>query len=111
MHLDYYHPDWNEHQLRRQKNHIGISASDSLAKRQLMTDVDHCLELLREALMCQADVSIMTFRWSDERPIPVADLWSSHECVNWDIVEQWAGERRVNLSIPGLLEPNPYSRS
>ena len=55
--------------------------------------------------MCKADVSIMTFRWVKELDIPVSSIWSSHECVKWDTVEEWADERRLNLSDPGLLMP------
>ena len=61
--------------------------------------------------MCKADVTIMTFHWEEGFDMPVSSRWSSHECVNWEIVEDWTGQRRLDLSQPGLLAPRSESSS
>ncbi|ORY16977.1 hypothetical protein BCR34DRAFT_597362 [Clohesyomyces aquaticus] len=69
----------------------------------LQGHLDHCLEALRMSVMCNADLSLYTFRWkaaNDDRPYPKSN--ASRKCVNWDGVESWAMQRKVSLT-PMLL--------
>ncbi|OTB00953.1 hypothetical protein M426DRAFT_266737 [Hypoxylon sp. CI-4A] len=52
--------------------------------------IDHCLENLRQYVMCKADLSINTFEWipNYSRPWPNFDV--VHECANWDSIKEWA---------------------
>ena len=47
--------------------------------------IDHCLDAIRQELMCRADVTLTTYEWLPELPIPWAKLSYDHECVNWDV--------------------------
>lgn len=75
----------------------------------------HCLELLRQATICKADTSITPYRWlhtgkgpSGVEPSP--QQGTMHECVNWEMLQEWATERRVDLFDEGLLiRPEPSS--
>ena len=59
--------------------------------------VDHCLDLLRQALMCRADTSLMTFHWEDGEREPMLKLESpEHVCVDWDDLMEKVGDRRVS---------------
>lgn len=108
LHLDHYHPEYNEYDHYRQRFHIGKLYTKPIHfSHHNANQKDHCIEFLREALMCNADTSIMTFRWVEQFPIPVSNLWSKHQCVKWDMVENWADNRRVNLSEPGIIDPKP----
>ena len=53
--------------------------------------------------MCHADISLFTLQWSRDSLMPRADFSGEHECRNWDAINEWAGERRTDLSVPGLL--------
>ncbi|KAF2473007.1 uncharacterized protein BDR25DRAFT_283666 [Lindgomyces ingoldianus] len=52
--------------------------------------LDHCIEILRENLMCQADVNVFTFH---EKP-GLEGFWPDYEqhhaCRNFDQIRQWA---------------------
>ena len=57
--------------------------------------------------MCRGDVSITTFGWRGGRP--TAKVNSEHECINWETLAEWAGERSVDLldvnnALTGNLE-------
>ncbi|KAI0893054.1 hypothetical protein F4806DRAFT_220695 [Annulohypoxylon nitens] len=68
---------------------------------------DHCLEILRQSVMCHADVSMITMTWEPTSVFPAADFQNVHECTNWDILYEWQKERSVDLMQPGLLV-HPY---
>ncbi|OAG02414.1 uncharacterized protein CC84DRAFT_1220740 [Paraphaeosphaeria sporulosa] len=60
--------------------------------------LDHCIETLRISIMCQADLSLYTFKWdSNDEYRPHAKSNSKRMCVNWDEVERWSSERKVSL--------------
>jgi hypothetical protein len=56
--------------------------------------------------MCKPDISLVTFRWINdtaqhpEQPssfYPTNFDVSEHDCMNWDILDDWAGRRAFNL--------------
>ncbi|KAK8078577.1 hypothetical protein PG996_004747 [Apiospora saccharicola] len=64
---------------------------------------DHCLEILRQAAMCRSDVTLFTLQWSEGSRFPRADFSQEHECVDFDAVNGWAADRRVEAGTPGIL--------
>ncbi|KAM7218429.1 protein of unknown function (DUF3328) domain containing protein [Rhypophila decipiens] len=94
LHSNYYYDTFTEANLEYLRGHLG-----------------HCIESLRRTIMCDADTTIYTFTWKDAELISPG-IWrprpkSSQEkrCVNWEKVENWAMERRVELN-PVLLKPS-----
>lgn len=68
--------------------------------------VDHCLEYIREHVMCQPDLSLVTFRWINntaqfpEYPAKFYATnfdYSQHTCAKWDPIDKWAGARNFDL--------------
>ncbi|KAH6653279.1 hypothetical protein BKA67DRAFT_678490 [Truncatella angustata] len=49
------------------------------------------------------DISHFTHRWSRDNLWPRADFTRQHKCVKFDMVNAWAGQRRVDASQPGIL--------
>ncbi|KJK63524.1 protein of unknown function DUF3328 [Aspergillus parasiticus SU-1] len=84
FHLDRYYPNMTEDDRIREEVHI-----------------DHCLEYWREAAMCRGDTTLATFRWVDG--LPYSRVYSDHECVNWEALDQWARSRMVDMSDYGML--------
>ncbi|KAB8263844.1 hypothetical protein BDV32DRAFT_146148 [Aspergillus pseudonomiae] len=84
FHLDRYYPNMTEDDRIREEAHI-----------------DHCLEYWREAAMCRGDTTLATFRWVDG--LPYSRVYSDHECVNWEALDQWARSRMVDMSDYGML--------
>ncbi|KAK4158886.1 hypothetical protein QBC43DRAFT_348319 [Cladorrhinum sp. PSN259] len=60
------------------------------------THVDHCIDSIRQNLMCNADISMMGFRWVNDSLEPKPNFRGQHECVNWERIEEWASERSFN---------------
>ncbi|KAI1184162.1 hypothetical protein F5B17DRAFT_413218 [Nemania serpens] len=58
--------------------------------------VDHCLDQVRQALICSADVSVVYFDWSDvvEGLRPRVD--NKHTCRNYSKILDWAKSRHVD---------------
>ncbi|KAF2725971.1 hypothetical protein K431DRAFT_280701, partial [Polychaeton citri CBS 116435] len=46
--------------------------------------------------------TIRTMRWHPHSILP-SPVDHEHECINWEAIDEWAGERFVDTSIPGLL--------
>ncbi|PMD49118.1 uncharacterized protein K444DRAFT_511631, partial [Hyaloscypha bicolor E] len=57
--------------------------------------VDHCLDQVRQALMCSADISMVPYQWSDvvqgTRPM----VNNMHTCRNYTKILEWAKERAL----------------
>ena len=89
--------------------HIGESnrpAAWVLGSWRLMTDVggaDHCIESLRQSLMCSADVSPVIWHWKKEGGL-VLDMNNTHVCRDFDMIKDWAQEhmmtREINSRLP-----------
>ncbi|KAK4165407.1 hypothetical protein QBC43DRAFT_33445 [Cladorrhinum sp. PSN259] len=64
-------------------------------------NIDYCIELLRETLMCHSDVGITTFRPSidvADRPEAVERQGSLDDrriCRNFEVIRKWSSDRTV----------------
>ena len=66
--------------------------------------VDHCLEVLRQSVLCNADFSLYTFAWKtplDRKPQTISD--GQKKCVRWDKLEAWVLDRAVDASVDMIL--------
>ena len=63
----------------------------------------HCLDTLRQAIMCQGDTSLITFRWGETQAIPLGNFSSEHRCKSWEALDAWNKERFVDVFQPGLV--------
>ncbi|KAF6234052.1 hypothetical protein HO173_007882 [Letharia columbiana] len=65
--------------------------------------IDHCIDNLRQNLMCKADVSLLTFDWvsNDRAPKPNFDI--QHECKNWESIDAWAEDHAFNIFDETIL--------
>lgn len=56
MYRDYYLPDMSEAEMKAMLGHV-----------------EHCLEGIREYIVCKADMSLVTLRWDTEQSTPLAN--------------------------------------
>ena len=67
--------------------------------------LNHCLNALRQAIMCHSDVSVLVWQWfdpSEDLPDPFGELRPynvpytniPHTCRNFDKISEWARSRR-----------------
>jgi Mycotoxin biosynthesis protein UstYa len=57
--------------------------------------------------MCHSDITLLPYQWINSDIAPVLNFGRAHECVNWELVNNWAGDRLVDISEPGYIRhPN-----
>ncbi|KAE8149799.1 hypothetical protein BDV25DRAFT_172657 [Aspergillus avenaceus] len=59
--------------------------------------IEHCIDSLRQNIMCKADVALLTFTWDPTDRAPKPDFNVEHECANWDRIDTWAKEHRFDI--------------
>ena len=60
--------------------------------------LEHCIEALREYLMCVPDLTLYTYDWIPPRTDPVPNHGVKHACVDWNQLDEWVEERRFSLA-------------
>ena len=66
---------------------------------------EHCIDMLRQSVMCRGDTTPLTMRWGQTQRVPLANFSSPHECVIWSGINEWARERSVkDILKPGYLK-------
>lgn len=61
--------------------------------------VDHCLESLRQSVMCSADVSVYTLEWTPHSKVkPAVRVPQPHACVDWEALHGWMEGRAASLA-------------
>ncbi|KAH7075836.1 hypothetical protein BKA63DRAFT_565888 [Paraphoma chrysanthemicola] len=86
MYPDYYFPNLSKHERRLNFLHS-----------------QHCLDIIRQSIMCHADTSLITMRWGQSGAIPLANWTYPHQCVNWEKLDSWAGNRAVDVFARNYL--------
>ncbi|KZT69700.1 hypothetical protein DAEQUDRAFT_785292 [Daedalea quercina L-15889] len=51
--------------------------------------LDHCIEMLRQVLMCNADVGLITFDWVAGFEVPFPNFNTLHKCRDVEKVYEW----------------------
>lgn len=57
--------------------------------------LDHCIDQIRQALMCAADVSTGWLEWNEESKMNLAIMSTTHSCRRFDKIQEWAKERKL----------------
>lgn len=65
--------------------------------------LNHCVEGLRQALMCAADISIIPWSWDDgaQKALPSSQI--VHSCRNFDRIRDWAERHRPIIEFDGSV--------
>jgi len=67
----------------------------------LKTHITHCLDILRQQLMCSVDMGMLGQVWWDRKePKPFVDFNTKHVCRNFEAVRQWAEEKQLPADAP-----------
>ncbi|KAJ6783184.1 hypothetical protein PWT90_07875 [Aphanocladium album] len=78
---------WDYYQFR------SVEFSDEPA--MVRTHLDHCVEILRQNLMCKADGAVILHRWVENNPNPYPNFNVVHKCRNFEQIQGWAREQSV----------------
>ncbi|OAA56509.1 hypothetical protein LEL_10959 [Akanthomyces lecanii RCEF 1005] len=59
--------------------------------------LQHCVEMLRQTLMCHGDISLLTYNWVEGRSMPHPNFNTVHTCKKWDTLIKWNMHRDVTV--------------
>lgn len=97
--------------LLRQSAHggLGVLETSNDAPDTSETEIDQCVEVLRQNIMCHPDLTLSGLKWDSSSSRPVIDTRSRvKECVEWDIMIDSLGQREVSVEEMESLR-NPLS--
>jgi len=57
--------------------------------------IKHCIEQLRQNIMCNADTGIITHHWVKDDPDPFANFNTWHKCRDISSVEKWIHDNAI----------------
>ncbi|RDA90672.1 hypothetical protein CP533_4675 [Ophiocordyceps camponoti-saundersi (nom. inval.)] len=98
--LDVYHQRYVRRYLH--KDYYNMTQEKNMGQH-----IDHCLDSLRQYIMCNADLSIQTFDWIPNFHRPWPNFRIVHECANWEAIEEWAWAHHFDGFDQSLLRhPN-----
>ena len=75
--------------------------AESPAKRQ--EHKDHCVEVLRQRLMCNPALNVYSYHWTKDQEFPYANLFTRHRCVDWGAFYNWS--QRNMVTLPPMSKP------
>lgn len=58
---------------------------------------EHCVDYIRQSLMCQFDTGIIPYNWVLDHQNPTPNANTHHKCVNWDALQAWLKDRAVDM--------------
>ncbi|KAJ5885559.1 hypothetical protein N7495_010069 [Penicillium taxi] len=76
----------------------------------LRKHVDHCIDILRQNLMCTGDVGIVTHNWVEEYGI-YPDFSTQHKCRKFEKIVSWAEEHAAPSLPYNGGDPTPSAES
>jgi hypothetical protein len=61
----------------------------------------HCLDILRQHLMCTVDIGVLgQVWWNKKAPAAFPDFNTKHICRDFEGVRRWAFERQAPVDVP-----------
>ena len=57
---------------------------------------DHCIYVLLQALMCNANLDVITLDWVEGQKHPFPDFSINRKCVNFEALVDWQEENKVD---------------
>ncbi|KAH8813398.1 hypothetical protein DL96DRAFT_1424353, partial [Flagelloscypha sp. PMI_526] len=55
--------------------------------------VRHCIDSIRQSLMCMSDISTIVWQWNEEKKSVQGKTSIAHSCRNFDKLQKWTRER------------------
>lgn len=74
-----------------------VTINELLADDAQYTHIFHCIDLLRQSLMCSADLSLVYWEWRPERGHHSPNATTTHICRKWEGIHGWAKEHKIGF--------------
>ncbi|KZT04757.1 uncharacterized protein LAESUDRAFT_727628 [Laetiporus sulphureus 93-53] len=59
--------------------------------------LDHCLETLRQHIMCASDIAVITYDWIEDFDKPFPNFNIVHQCRNFEKILEWTEENTLQI--------------
>ncbi|KAG2038066.1 hypothetical protein BDR03DRAFT_955676 [Suillus americanus] len=59
--------------------------------------LDHCIEMIRQSIMCHADVTMIPWYWVQGHTFPYPNFNTRHQCWNFEKILDWYFEHAVHI--------------
>jgi hypothetical protein len=63
--------------------------------KDAMDHIDHCVEMIRQSLMCSADITVDVWAWNEGNQMVNVRADNMHTCRDFEAIRQWAIERKA----------------
>ncbi|KAJ8489377.1 hypothetical protein ONZ45_g11588 [Pleurotus djamor] len=68
---------------------------DTMDDPQIAEHISHCLDSVRQSLMCSSDVSTIVWKWDEKHHQAFPKGSVVHRCRDFDQIKEWALDRRT----------------
>lgn len=75
--------------------HTDVSFQDQ--PQVIRMHLDHCIEMMRQNTMCNADVKMITWDWVEGHHDPYPNFNTRHQCRDYEKILDWAVEHAVHI--------------
>lgn len=65
--------------------------------------IDHCIEMLRQNIMCKADTTMITWYWVQGYDSPQANFNTRHRCRNFEKIMDWSTEHAIHIDESKMI--------
>ncbi|EME48630.1 hypothetical protein DOTSEDRAFT_67614 [Dothistroma septosporum NZE10] len=80
------HYIWQDHHLDYYTHRAAYKQSDPVMYEG---HYEHCIDFLRQRLMCHYDMSVTPYQWVKGHQAPMPGAMTNEKCVNWEAMRTW----------------------
>lgn len=80
------HYIWQDHHLDYYK---GRAAFKEQSPAMYEGHYEHCIDFLRQRLMCHYDMSVTPYQWVNGHQAPMPGAMTNEKCVDWEAMRTW----------------------
>lgn len=59
--------------------------------------IDHCVDSIRQSLMCSSDISTIPWAWDDQDNMAKAVASNLHTCRDFERIWEWSKQHVIGL--------------
>ncbi|KAH9834222.1 uncharacterized protein C8Q71DRAFT_166840 [Rhodofomes roseus] len=85
-------------------DHYGSSDENYVKRPEFYRiHIDHCIEMIRQVLMCNSDVGLLTFDWVAGFDVPFPNFSTQHKCRDFERVYDWYERNMIDLPMERMV--------
>lgn len=66
--------------------------------------IDHCIDIIRQGLQCNADITPLSFVWSSGRNRSLEAANVIHTCTDFDAIWKWGLEHQMKVNFDSYTQ-------